>query len=161
MKKIKIFFAFSVVIVLILSSCKGYKNTVLEEVLSGGIWLKGSENTFEFKMSDTSRLATLNIDIITSESYNFSKLIVYCKIISPSGSVREKNFSIDIRDNNGDKVGKKTEDGYEHRIEVFANSKLNEEGKYCIVLRHDMPNEELKGVEKLRFLFLTEEKNKK
>lgn len=162
MKKIRNIFIIGFIGLILFVSCgKSVRNTIKEETLAGGMWLKGSENTFEFNMKDTSHLATLTIDILTSDSYCFSKLIVYCKIVSPSGSVREKNFTADIRDNNGDRVGKKTEGGYEHHIEVFADSRLNEKGKYSILLRHDMPNEELKGVEKLKYSFVEEEKNKK
>ncbi len=140
---------FSFLTFVLISCSQKSENSNQEFLIPSSVWDKNFEIKFPFHHSDTSKLSTVKADFYTSKSYNFSKLIFYCKIISPSGSVREKNYTIDIKDNNGDRLGANGDNSFKHSIELISKNRLQEQGDYQLIVRQDMPMESLIGIEKI------------
>lgn len=146
MKKISLILS---LILLVFSCNQKSKNAKQEIIIPSSVWDKSFEVKYSFQHNDTSKLASVTADFYTTKTYNFSKLIFYCKIISPSGSIREKNYTLDVKDNNGDRLGVHEKNFFKLSVDLISKNRLQEQGEYQIIIRQDMPMDNLSGVEKI------------
>jgi gliding motility-associated lipoprotein GldH len=112
-------------------------------------WVGSDLKTFNFKTNEKDLIYTLTLELRFVTGYPFKNLNVLADIISPSGEVIQKEFTLNIKDDEGNYIGEAGMDLWDSKHIVDKELKLNEIGEYTIGFLHNMAMDPLPYVMEL------------
>lgn len=146
----KLFIAFFS-LVFIVNSCTPENRLYSEnQELSPNLeWVGSDVKTFKFSTKEADLNYTLNFELRFVTGYPFKTLNVMADIISPSGEVIQKEYTLKIKDDEGNYIGEAGMDLWDSKHLVDAQLNLHEIGEYTIKLTHNMAMDPLPYVMEL------------
>lgn len=130
---------------ILLIACRS-ENRVYEKhlELSPNIeWLKKDIRTFEIPVNDTAPTYHFFLAFGFTNGYQFDHLKVKITEKSPSGKETQKEYTVKIKDENGNYIGDPGYDIWDSEHLIEANKKFHETGTYTYKIEHMMPKDPL------------------
>jgi len=141
MKKILSYFTIS----LFLVACQPEGRVYVEhEKLSPDVeWLKKDSQSFEIPIDDTDQEYKMSLSFRYANGYQFRVLKVKVTETSPSGEENTKEYTLKVRDGNGEYIGDPGYDIWDSEHVVEPSKKYSEKGTYSYTIEHVMPQDPL------------------
>jgi gliding motility-associated lipoprotein GldH len=112
-------------------------------------WVGSDVKTFKFSTKEADLNYTVNFELRFVTGYPFKTLNVLADIISPSGEVIQKEYTLKIKDDEGNYIGEAGMDLWDSKHLVDTQLNLQEIGEYTIKLTHNMAMDPLPYVMEL------------
>lgn len=108
-------------------------------------WSRKQKPTFVVEIKDVSKTYDMTLTFRTSTHYHFRNAWIYLNSITPDKKKFREPYEIQISDDKGYWLGKKTGSIVENKL-VFRNRKFPTPGKYTFVLEQGVIQKVLYGV---------------
>lgn len=106
-------------------------------------WLKEDSKEFKVPIEDASQPYKMSLSFRYANGYQFQIAKVKMTEISPSGKEQTYNYTLKIREDNGEYIGDAGYDIWDSEHLVEPAKKFQETGEYTYIIEHDMPNDPL------------------
>jgi gliding motility-associated lipoprotein GldH len=106
-------------------------------------WLKEDTKEFKVPIENNNQTYKMSLSFRYANGYQFQIAKVKVKEISPSGKEQTYNYTLKVREDNGDYIGDAGYDIWDSEHLVEPSKQYDETGKYIYVIEHDMPNDPL------------------
>ena len=128
-----------------LAACQPEGRVYVEhEELSPDVeWLKKDSREFKVPIEDKEQEYKMSLSFRYANGYQFNTADVIVKEISPSGKEEMREYSLKIRDENGEYIGDAGYDIWDSEHLVEKSKKYNETGEYTYIIEHNMPTDPL------------------
>jgi len=145
--KMKILFYIFTLNTLFLFSCN--KSSIIFEQhqsFKDAIWEKDNQLVFDLPIKNN--LDEYKIDIVFTHSlqYQFTNIYLSMTIIAPDSSNRVSSGKYHIKNEHGAFIGKESEGAYTIKNTILKKTAFNQKGTYQIILRYEMPFDEINGI---------------
>lgn len=104
-------------------------------------WLREDSREFKVQIDDVSKDYNLGLSFRYATGYQFKTADVEVTEISPSGNNLVTEYSLKIREDNGDYIGEPAVDIWDSEHTVQSGKKYTEEGTYTYIIKHNMIND--------------------
>ncbi|QBZ97299.1 gliding motility lipoprotein GldH family protein [Flavobacterium sangjuense] len=108
-------------------------------------WQKSDAKTFEFDITDDSKLYNLTFRFSHVYDYQFASVPINFSIENPAGEKEDHTINLAIKDDNGKELGECAGDVCDLNYKVEENFKL-QKGKYKITFSHSFEGPYLPNV---------------
>jgi len=133
-------------IIFMVSGCKSNRIYERYETVNGYQWQYHDIKTFTAKITDTSAIYNLYVDIRNSEAYPYSNLWLNLTSKSPEGIEQKQRFNFTLADVDGKWNGDILGDVHDHRFTAASQVRFPRTGTYTFNLQQDMRIDPLPGV---------------
>ncbi|MBN4065714.1 hypothetical protein JYT51_00100 [Candidatus Amoebophilus asiaticus] len=106
-------------------------------------WLKKDARQFKVLITDNSLAYNLSLSFRYANGYQYQVAKVKVTETSPGGKDTVKEYTLKVREENGDYIGEAGYDIWDSEHLVEPNKKYEETGTYTYVIEHNMPNDPL------------------
>ncbi|MDG1332627.1 MAG: gliding motility lipoprotein GldH [Crocinitomicaceae bacterium] len=106
-------------------------------------WLKDDAVTFKVPVEDIGSTYDMSLTFRYTEGYQYDVAKVKVTQISPSGKEIENEYSMKVRDENGDYIGEAALDIWDSEHLVEEKMKFDESGTHSFKVEHIMPRDPL------------------
>ena len=106
-------------------------------------WLKDDNKEFKVPIEDNSLDFKMSLSFRYANGYQFQVAKVKVKEVSPSGKEQTYNYSLKVREDDGNYIGDAGYDIWDSEHVVEPIKKYKEKGVYTYTIEHDMPDDPL------------------
>ncbi len=106
-------------------------------------WLKEDVKEFKVPIEDKGQVYKMSLSFRYANGYQFQIAKVKVKEINPSGKEQTFNYSLKVREDDGNYIGEAGYDIWDSEHIVEPTKKFEEIGEYTYIIEHDMPNDPL------------------
>ena len=133
------------IIVIVLITCQPEGRVFVEhKKLSPNVeWLKKDSRAFKVPINDTSLLYDLSLSFRFANGYRYQVAMVKVTETSPSGEQVTNEYSLKVREENGDYIGEPGFDIWDSEHLVEPGKKYHEKGTYSYLIEQNTPNDPL------------------
>jgi gliding motility-associated lipoprotein GldH len=109
-------------------------------------WTYTDSLTYNFTITDTSKVYNMLLDVEHSPEYSWQNLYVRVHTTFPSGKQLSKNVSLDLADTSGKWLGDCNSKACHTVIALQPNAFFNPAGKYAVTVAQHMRQDSIRGV---------------
>lgn len=106
-------------------------------------WLKEDQKEFQIPIEDKNKTYKMSVSFRYANGYQFQTAKLKVTEISPSGKEQTYDYSLKVREDNGDYIGDPGYDIWDSEHLVEPTKQYDETGEYTYIVEHDMPNDPL------------------
>ncbi len=106
-------------------------------------WLKEDTKEFQIPIEDTHQAYAMSLSFRYAFGYQFQTAEILVKEMSPSGKETIHEYSLKIREDNGDYIGDAGYDIWDSEHLVETHKVFQEQGTYTYTVEHNMPADPL------------------
>lgn len=140
------------ILILFLSSCDNSEVYRKKKEISKSWWLYNDSIPFEFEIKDTSKIYSLELDVIHSDTFPYENSYVKILSLYPNDTLKQDILSLEFADNNGMWLGKKSGDNYFVPIALQPRAKFKLPGKYSMTFLQNNRIDSLPGIQSMELI---------
>lgn len=110
------------------------------------IWDQDDPVTFYPEIGDTARLYDLAVGIRHAYGFSMKNVPVLVTVTSPSGKITRNRYSVNIKDEKGNYIGRCAGDICDVETVVAEDQRFTEKGKYTVVINHSLVIPRVTGI---------------